>query len=371
MMPGATPPGNPWCRPPRCGMVARGAITEAEVGMQYRRLGCSGLLVSPLCLGTMMFADRTGETEAARVVDAARAAGVNFIDTADVYGRGNSERMTGRLIRRHRPWWVLATKVGNAMADMRVDPNMRGLGRKWLMRAADDSLRRLGTDVIDIYYLHRDDLETPLDETVSALGDLIRAGKIRHWGVSNYRGWRIAEIVRTARALGVDGPVVCQPYYNAMNRMPEVEILPACAHYGIGVVPYSPLARGVLTGKYAPDAAPLPDTRAGRNDKRMMETEFRPESLALAQTIAAHVRGRGMTAAHFAVNWVLNNRLVTSVIAGPRTLAQWHGYLAGLEHAFTAEDESLLNDVVPPGHPSTPGYSDPAYPITGRIPKIA
>jgi aryl-alcohol dehydrogenase-like predicted oxidoreductase len=152
------------------------------------------------------------------------------------------------------------------------------------------------------------------------MGDLIRSGKVRYFGVSNYRGWRIAEVVAECEAQGVPRPVVCQPYYNAMNRMPEVEILPACNHYGIGVVPYSPIARGVLTGKYAPGQKPPEDSRAGRNDRRMMETEFREESLVIAQKVRLHAESRGMTATQFAYQWVLRNRIISSVIAGPRTL---------------------------------------------------
>ena len=331
--------------------------------MEYRALGVSGLRVSPLCLGTMMFGDRTDAAEAARIVASARDAGVNFIDTADVYAKGESERVTGKLIAADRDRWVLATKVANAMGD---DPNRRGTGRKWIAAAIDESLARLGTDYVDIYYLHRDFADTPLEETVHALGDVIRAGKARHFGVSNFRGWRIAEVVRVCEKLGVPGPVVCQPYYNAMNRQPEVEILPACRHHGIGVVPYSPLARGVLVGKYTPGAEPPADSRAGRKDKRIMETEFRGESLSIAQKLKAHAEKKGMSAGDFAVNWVLNNAIVSSVIAGPRTLEQWNAYLGALGKAFDAEDEALVDSLVSPGHPSTPGYNDPAYPLTGR-----
>jgi aryl-alcohol dehydrogenase (NADP+) len=227
-------------------------------------------------------------------------------------------------------------------------------------------LRRLGTDWIDIYYLHREDHATPLIETVRALGDLVRQGKIRYFGVSNYRAWRVGEICRLCDELGIDRPVASQPYYNAMNRMPEVEQLPACAYYGLGVVPYSPLARGVLTGKYKPGSPPPETSRAGRQDTRMMETEWRQESLQVAQDIKQHAESHGITAGQFAVAWVLNNRLVTSVIGGPRTEEQWEGYLRALDYRFTADDEAFLDRLVITGHPSTPGYNDPAYPIEGR-----
>ena len=237
-----------------------------------------------------------------------------------------------------------------------------------MVRALEDSLRRLRTGHIDIYYLHLDHAGLNLEEPLRALADMVRDGKIRYWGLSNFRGWRIAETVRVAEQLGLPAPVVCQPYYNLLNRMPEVEILPACHHYGIGVASYSPIARGVLTGKYAPGAPAAEGTRAGRADKRIMETEFRPESLAIAQTLAAHAQSRGVTLAQFATAWVLANRILSAVIAGPRTLAQWQDYFPALDYAVNADDEALVDALVGSGHPSSPGYTDPAYPLNGRLP---
>jgi aryl-alcohol dehydrogenase-like predicted oxidoreductase len=234
------------------------------------------------------------------------------------------------------------------------------------MRAIDESLERLGTDYVDLYYIHRDPGEVPMEETARAMGELIAAGKVRYWGVSNLRGWRIAEAVATCRALGIPQPVACQPYYNLLNRQPENEVLPACAHFGLGVVPYSPIARGVLLGKYKPGEPPPEGTRAARKDKRIMETEFREESLVIAQELKAHAERKGLTAGDFAVSWVLANPIVTSVIAGPRTFDQWTAYLGALGKALDAADEALVDSLVRPGHPSTPGYNDPAYPLTGR-----
>jgi aryl-alcohol dehydrogenase (NADP+) len=245
-------------------------------------------------------------------------------------------------------------------------PNEKGLSRKWLLQAADASLKRLGTDYIDILYIHKEDHATPIDETVRALGDLVRAGKIRYFGVSNHRAWRIAEICRICDGLGLDRPVVSQPYYNAFNRMPEVEHLPACAFYGLGVVPYSPLARGILTGKYAPGAAAPEGSRVGRGDKRVLQTEWRPESLRLAQKVKARAEKRGMTPGQFAFLWVLANPIISSVIAGPRTMEQWSDYLGALNHRWNKADEAFIDGLVAPGHPSTPGYNDPAYPLEGR-----
>jgi len=331
--------------------------------MNYRNLGRSGLQVSPLCLGTMMFGSQTNETTSQAIINTAFEAGINFIDTADAYNQGRSEEIVGRAIKPQREHWILATKLCNPMGS---GPNQRGLSRHWVLQAAEHSLRRLGLETIDIYYLHKEDPNTPLEETLLAIADLLRAGKIRYFGVSNYRSWRIARICHLCDQIGIDRPVVSQPYYNALNRMPEVEQLPVCEAYGLGLVPYSPLARGVLTGKYAPDQAPPEDTRAGRADQRMMQTEWRPESLKIAQTIKQHAAARAITPGQFAVNWVLNNRLVTSAIAGPRTEQQWDDYLAALDYEFTADDEALIDSLVPTGHPSTHGYSDPAYPIEGR-----
>lgn len=335
--------------------------------MDYRMLGHSGVMVSPLCLGTMMFGDRADEAEAKRIIAMARDAGVNFIDTADVYASaGESEKIVGRAIADDRDHWVLATKAGNQMGD---DDTARGLSKRWLSQAIDHSLSRLGVDYVDIYYLHREDAETPLEETIAAIGEIIAAGKARYFGISNFRAWRHAEVVRLCDAQGVPRPVASQPYYNAFNRFPEVELLPACAHYEMAVASYSPVARGVLTGKYLPGDAPPEDSRAGSGDKRILESEFRPESIALVPRIKAHAEARGMTVAQFAFAWVIHNKLVTAAIAGPRTADQLAEYLAALEVSLNEEDEALIDELVPRGHPSTPGYSDPSYPIEGRIPR--
>ncbi len=331
--------------------------------MRYNRLGRSNLKVSALCLGTMMFGDQTDRTEAGHIVAHAHDQGVNFIDTADVYTSGASEEIVGELIKPQRNDWVLATKLGNAMSG-RV--NQGQYSRSWMVHELEQSLRRLQTGHVDIYYLHRDFAGMDLEEPLRALDDMIRGGKVRYWGLSNFRGWRIAEMVHLAARLGMPGPVVCQPYYNLLNRMPEVEILPACEHHGIGVAPYSPIARGVLTGKYTPGAPLEAGTRAGRGDKRILETELRTESLGIAQQLQAHAQAKGITLAQFAVAWVLANPVISSVIAGPRTLAQWQDYGPALDCVFSADDEALVDSLVAPGHPSTPGFTDPAYPLVGR-----
>lgn len=331
--------------------------------MHYRRLGSSNLKVSALCLGTMMFGDQTDIGEAERIVASAREHGVNFIDTADVYSKGRSEEMVGKLLSADRHDWILATKLGNAMSDR---PNQSHYSRHWIVREVESSLKRLSTDYVDILYLHRDYPEDNLEEAVRSVGDLVRQGKIRAFGLSNFRGWRIAEVIRLCERMNIPAPIVCQPYYNLLNRMPEVEILPACAHFGLGVVPYSPIARGVLTGKYLPGQTPPGDTRAGRGDKRLMETEFRDESLQIAQRLKQHSEARGIKLGQFATAWVLANRHISSVIAGPRTLAQLEDYYPAVDVAISAEEEALIDSLVRPGHPSTPGYNDPGHPFYGR-----
>ncbi len=331
--------------------------------MQYRRLGSSNLKVSALCLGTMMFGRQTPFDEAARIVASAREHGLNFIDTADVYNHGQSEKDLGKLLSGQRHQWVLASKLGNPVSDAINEGNY---SRRWMLQETEAILARLQTDYLDILYLHRDFHEENLEEAVRALGDLIHAGKIRSFGLSNFRGWRIAEVVRLCKDLGVPPPAVCQPYYNLLNRGPEVEILPACGHYGLGVVPYSPLARGVLTGKYPPGQPPAEGTRAGGGDKRILETEFREESLLIAQTIKARCEARAQIPGQFAAAWVLANPLVSAVIVGPRTLAHLEAVYGALDLVLDQEDEAFINALVAPGHASTPGYNDPGYPFFGR-----
>src|SRR6218665_868571 len=339
---------------------------EKRIMVDYRYLGRSALKVSPITLGSMMFGNQTPDDVAFRIIDKAREQGINFIDTADVYHDGKSEVTVGKGIKANRDHWVLATKFVNSH---HKGPNLGGYSRKWVYQTVENSLRNLGTDYIDIIYFHRAVFDASLEEPVRAIADLIKAGKLRYFGVSNFRGWRIAEVAHLADQLGIDRPIASQPLYNIVNRTAEAEQLPAAANYGLGVVSYSPLARGVLTGKYQPGQEPGADTRVGRGDKRVLETEWRPESLAIAATLAAHAERKGIAPADFALAWVLNNRLVTAAITGPRTEAHWDGYRRALDVTRDAEDEALVDGLVVPGHASTPGYNDPGHPLEGRLPR--
>ena len=332
--------------------------------MEFRSLGNSGLRVSPICLGTMQFGGQTDEAEAGRIVGSAREAGINFIDTAVSYAKGAGETMLGTLLASDRDWWVIATKVGSRTGP---GPMEDGTSRRQIHASIERSLERLRTDRIDLYYLHRDDPTTPLAESIGAIGELVRSGKVLYWGLSNFSGWRLAEAVAIADQLLVPRPIALQPYYHALNRQPEAELLPAAAHFGLGVVPYSPLARGVLTGKYRPGEPPSPESRAGRNDVELMSREWRDESLRAVQELRQRAEARGMTTGQFALNWLLANALVTAVLAGPRTLGQWEEYLGALDHGFDADDAAFVDRLIPPGHASAYGYTDPVYPITGRV----
>lgn len=332
--------------------------------MHYRYLGRSGLKVSEICLGSMMFGGATDEATSHRIIADARANGCNFIDTADMYNKGESECVVGRGIAAERDHWVLATKVGNPMG---TGPNQSGMSRKWIREGVNGSLRRLGTDFIDIVYMHKADFDAPLEEMVLAFADLIREGKIGYFAVSNFKAWRLAETVRLAREAGIAGPVATQPLYNLVNREVEVEVLPSAAHFGVGTVCYSPLARGILTGKYRVGAEPDAGSRAGRADPRMLEAEWRPESLAVAAELAAYAERTGRSSAHVAQMWVMRNSMVTSTLVGPRTFEQWQDGLAALNCPWSAEDEAFCDGLVSPGKGSSLGPSDPGHPIEGRV----
>ncbi len=336
--------------------------------MDYRKLGESGLRVSTICLGTMDFGAGMDEATAAKVVDLAREKKVNFIDTADAYNGGKAEAMLGRLLKSDRPEWVLATKVGQQDGP---PERKRGLSRKWIMEAIDASLERLQTDYVDIYYMHHRDRETPLAESVAAMGDVVASGKATYWGFSNHYGWEVAEIMRLSDEVGAPRPVVSQPMYNMIMRQPENDHLPACEYFNLGVAPFSPLAPGALTGKYAEGAPPPKGSRGARGDASVLNRDLSPAVYGMVDAIKAHIGGRNMTLVDFATLWVLNNRLVSSVITGPRTLAHWQAYLGALDHTFTAEDEALVDSLVSTGHPATPGLNWSRHPPMGRKPLTA
>lgn len=330
---------------------------------QYRPLGRTGLRVSPLCLGTMMFGGPTDAEASERIILRALDAGINFVDTADMYNAGASEEITGRALAGRRDSVVLATKVRNPMGD---DPNDQGLSRRHIIRGCEDSLRRLGTDRIDLFYMHAPDYATPLDESLAAMEMLVQQGKIIYPACSNFYAYQVAQMLAVADRRGYS-PVVCvQPLYNLVNREVEVELIPLCREANLGVVAYSPLARGVLTGKYAPGAAPPPGSRADRGDRRIHQTELRDESFQVAQELGGLAAAASCSTAQLALAWVLANRGITSAIVGPRTMEQLEDNLGALAVTVDAETEARCDELVPRGWKTGQGYNDPNYPIRGR-----
>ena len=332
--------------------------------MEYSGLGNSGVQVSRLCLGAMMFGSPTNESDSIKIIERAVDAGINFIDTANVYNAGESERIVGKAVRAFRDDVLIATKVSGAMGE---GLNRSGTSRHHIMMAVEDSLRRLDTDRIDLYYLHRWNALTPIEESLRALDDCVRQGKVRYIAGSNFDAWRLCEAWWTSERMNLEKFVCLQPLYNIVNRDVEVELLPFCKAYNVGVVSYSPLARGVLTGKYLPGQPPPPGSRAARQDRRILQTELREESYEVAQKLEPLAAAHGKTLAQFALAWTLANPTITSVIIGPKNLEQLEDNLGCLDCAISAEDEAAVDQLVPPGEHTGKGYNDPMYPVLGRF----
>jgi aryl-alcohol dehydrogenase-like predicted oxidoreductase len=331
--------------------------------MDYVNLGRSGLKVSRLCLGAMMFGGPASEGDSIRIIDRALEAGVNFIDTADVYNAGESERVLGRALAGRRDRVVVATKVRGPVGN---GPNDQGASRAHVLQGVDASLSRLRTDYIDIYYIHFPDYTTPIEETLEALADCVRAGKVRYVACSNFYAWQICEALWASRTNHWPSFAAVQPLYNIVNRDAELELFPFCRQYGVGVVSYSPLARGVLTGKYRAGEPPPEGSRAARGDRRIQQTEYREDSFRVAEALRPIAEARGTTLSRFALAWVLANPIVSSAVIGPRALDQLEDNLRALDIVLTAEEEKRVNDLVPPGEHTGKGYNDPMYPARGR-----
>lgn len=289
--------------------------------MEYRRLGSSGCKVSVLGLGTWLtFGQRLDDRSASAIVKRALDLGINFIDTADVYEGGRAEEQLGRILPAvPRKDYVLATKCFFPTGD---GPNDRGLSRKHVDESLHASLRRLGVDYVDLLQCHRYDPETPVYETVRAFDDLIRQGKVVYWGVSVWSAEQIREAVDVARDLGAPPPVTNQPPYNLLDRSIEAEVVPACREHGLGILPFSPLAQGVLTGKYLEDATPHGSRRADPRRNQFMGRYLEPESVARVERLAALAKEAGLTPAQLSLAWLLRRPGVSSVIVGVTKVSQ-------------------------------------------------
>jgi len=323
----------------------------------HRVLGRTGIKVSPLCLGTMMFGawGNEDEDECIRMVHTALDAGVNFVDTADVYAFGQSEEILGRALEGRRDDVVVATKFHNGMGD---DVNMRGNSRRWIARAVEDSLRRLGTDWIDLYQVHRPDPATDIDETLGALSDLVQQGKVRAIGTSTFPAAEIVEAQWVSEHRGRERFSTEQPPYSIFARGVEADVLPTCARHGIAAIVWSPLNGGWLTGKYRRGSGPPPGSRALREPEHFdFDDPIREAKLDLVESLVALAEESGLSLTHMAQAWVLEHPAVCSGIIGPRTPQQLDEVLGSMDVQL---DEDLLDRIdalVPPGTNVNPADS--------------
>jgi aryl-alcohol dehydrogenase-like predicted oxidoreductase len=310
--------------------------------MDYRKLGRDcGLKVSELCLGTMTFGSRTGEAEAKNIVDLAFNAGINFFDTANSYSGGRSETILGRALKGRRDKAIVATKVFNPMGPR---PNDSGMSRVHILRAFEDSLRRLQTDYVDIYYIHHVDAETPMEEMLRTMDDLVRQGRVRYVACSNYQAWRLTEALWISEVNNLERFVCYQPQYSLVVRDIEQELVPVCLRKGLGIVPWAPLASGFLTGKYQPGER---EVEGGRNaDGWAWHGRFFADNADETLAVLLEVAGElGKSPAQVALRWVLEQPGIASVITGVRTVDQLRDNVGATGWRLEGEPLARLNDV--------------------------
>lgn len=332
--------------------------------MEYRSLGRTGVQVSPLCLGTMNFGGRTSETDAIQIIRSALDAGINFVDTANVYGydstdypagKGKSEEILGEALRQTdlRQQVVLATKAHFPMAD---DPNARGNSRRHIIEQCEASLRRLRTEWIDLYQLHQPNNDIPIDETLRALDDLIRAGKVRYIGTSAFAAWQIVESLWVSKEHGLNRTVCEQPAYNLLDRRIERELVPMAQTYGIALIPFSPTAAGFLAGRYRRGEPVAKGTRLDRFWGGEREAHLIPSAFDVLDGVEAIAREKGCSSAQLALSWCRQQPGITSPIIGPRTLEQLEDCLGSLTVTLTPDDLARLDQIAPPGRVTVPYY---------------
>ena len=331
--------------------------------MDYRTLGRTGVEVSPLCLGAMMFGDwgNKDHDDSVRIIHRALDAGINFIDTADVYSRGESERIVGQaLVGGRRDDVVLATKVHGTMGD---DPNQQGNSRRWIIREVEASLKRLRTDWIDLYQIHRPEPGTDIDDTLGALSDLVHQGKVRYIGSSTFPASQVVEAQWVARERGRERFVTEQPPYSLLVRGIENDLLPTCRRHGMGVIPWSPLAGGWLSGRWRQGQEPPTSTRANRIPQRYdLSIAANQRKLEVVEQLARLAEEAGLSLIHLAIAFVINHPAVTSAIIGPRTMDQLQSQLGAADVAL---DDALLDrvdQIVLPGtnvNPADAGWQNP------------
>jgi aryl-alcohol dehydrogenase-like predicted oxidoreductase len=338
--------------------------------MEPRLLGRTGVSVSKLCLGAMMFGawGNPDHDECIRIIHRALDAGINFIDTADVYAQGESEEIVGKaLAGGHRDDVVLATKFHGAMGE---DPNQQGSSRRWIIREVEDSLRRLGTDWIDLYQVHRPPADTDIEETLGALSDLVHQGKVRYIGSSTFPASQIVEAQWVARDRGLQRFVTEQPPYSMLVRAVEADVLPTCMRHGMAVMSYSPLAGGWLSGRWRRDAGQQSSSRAGRLPERFdLSQPANQRKLDAVERLARLAEEAGITLIQLAIAFVLNHPAVTAPIIGPRTMEQLESQLAAADVVPDAGVLDRIDEIVPPGttvNPVDNSFDNPALKPAGR-----
>lgn len=325
------------------------------MAIEMRLLGRTGVRVSNLCLGAMTYGRRTEPEDAYAMVDRAIERGVNFIDTANAYGRGRSEQVTGEALARNgkRDRMVLATKFHGSMDD--DDPNMQGLSRRHILQACEASLKRLQTDYIDLYQVHRPRSETPIDETLRALDDLIRAGKVRYIGTSTFASWQFVESLWISEKYALNRFICEQMPYNLLDRRVERGLIPMAQTYGVATIPWGPLAGGMLTGKYTRGEEPPPGTRFAE-ERNQVSVRFHQGIFDVIDGLQSIADDRGVALSQFALAWVMAQPGVTSPIIGPRTMEQLDDNLDAADYTLTEEDCRAVDAVIPPGRMVSPYY---------------
>ena len=335
--------------------------------MEFRNLGRTGVKVSPLCLGCWNFGNATSREDSLAIIDHALDAGINFVDTANSYGRGTSETIVGEALREpsRRQRVVLATKVHFAMDD--EEPNAQGNSRRHILEQCEASLRRLQTEYIDLYQIHRPSPDVPPDETLRALDDLVRSGKVRYIGTSTWPAWQVVESLWVAEKLSLNRPICEQPPYHLLDRRIERELVPMAQTYGIGIIPWAPLASGFLTGIYQRDAAAPPGTRFEKNPETQEQRNLHSEAaFAVLDEVSAIANEKGCSPGQLALAWNMAQPGITAPIVGPRTLDHWKGNLGALEVSVTNTDRERLDAVAPPGRAIAPYYEARWGPRTFR-----
>ena len=332
--------------------------------MEHRLLGRTGMSVSPLCLGAMMFGEwgNPDHDESIRVVHRALDAGINFIDTADVYSRGESEEIVGKaLAGGRRDHVILATKVHGTMGD---DPNQFGNSRRWIVKEVEDSLQRLQTDWIDLYQIHRPEIDTDIDETLGALTDLVRAGKVRTIGSSTFPASQIVEAQWVAERRNRERFMCEQPPYSLLVRGVEADVLPTCRHYGMGVIPWSPLAGGWLSGRYRKGQDAPESSRASRLPSRYdLSLPANQKKLEVVDALARLAEEAGHTLIELALAFVIRHPAVTAAIIGPRTMEQLESQLSAVDVTLSDDVLDSIDELVPPGtnvNDQDAGWQNPA-----------